>query len=118
MDDSQALTLELWLANLKVNSIHLECNEGHAPNYMTAADWITTEMHSEKDSEFHDCDPEDLKRRCDTGTIWSLQIYPDTPIGFYRWVAPTMLEVIAKARAAWPEIEKGRYPQSSERGAP
>jgi hypothetical protein len=105
MDDSQALTTALWLAKLKANSIHLGCNDEHACNYMTATQWIEDHIDQEEGGdEFRECDPEELQRMKDTNTIWSLQIYKDTPNGFYRWVAPTMLEVIAKARAAWPEI--------------
>jgi len=105
MDDSRALSLALWLARLKVTSIHLECNGEHAANYMTAAEWIDAELNDVTARDFKDCDPQEIQRMKDTNTIWSLQIYKDTPIGFYRWVAPTMLEVIAKAHAAWPEIE-------------
>lgn len=113
MDDSQALTLALWLANLKVNSIHLGRDDEHACNYMTAKEWIESELADPSDGdEYRNCDPEDLQRMYDTNTIWSLQIYPVTPNGFVRWVAPTMLEVIAKARREWPEVLE-MYPSLS-----
>jgi hypothetical protein len=113
MDDSTALTLALWLANLKVNSIHLNCNEGHACNYMTAAAWIESEMANEDDAdEYRQCSEEELQAMRDTNTIWSLQIYPATPIGSVRWIAPTMLGVIAKARFDWPDVLK-MYPSLS-----
>lgn len=111
MDDSQALSLAVWLARLPANSIHLEANEGHACNYMSAAEWIERELEADgEESDFHDLDPEELQRMRDTNIIWSLQIYPTTPIGSHRWVAPTMFEVIAKARRAWPEVEKWSIP--------
>jgi hypothetical protein len=104
MTDSRALELALWLSRLPANSIHLECNGEHACNYMTAAQWIEGEVNSCTADDFKECAPDEIQRMKDTNTIWSLQIYKDTPNGFYRWVAPTMLEVIAKAKAAWPEI--------------
>ena len=111
MDDAQALTLSLWLAKLKVNAIHLECNGEHACNYMTAAKWIDDNY---RDGDFDECSPEEIARMKDTNTIWSLQIYPSTPVGFVRWVAPTMLEVIAKARNAWPDYVLASYPSLRE----
>lgn len=105
MTDSKALELALWLSRLKANSIHLGMNDEHACNYMTAEQWIDEALQSEHDGdEFRECSPEELQAMKDTNTIWSLQIYKDTPVGFYRWVAPTMLGVIEKAMLAWPEI--------------
>jgi hypothetical protein len=40
---------------------------------------------------------EDLARCVSTNEIWELQWYPDTPIGFYRSVAPTLEECLAHA---------------------
>lgn len=108
MDDAYALTLALWLANLKANAIHLGRNDEHACNYMFATQWI--EEHPE---DFKHCAPEEIKRMEETDTIWSLQIYPATPVGFVRWVAPTMLGVIAKARNDWPDV-LASYPSLRE----
>lgn len=107
------LDVFLWLANLKVNSIHLERDGEHACNYMTAAEWIDGEINSCNADDFKDCDPEELQRMKDTNTIWSLQIFPMTPNGSVRWVAPTMLEVIAKAHREWPEFVRDNYPSLS-----
>ena len=87
-----------WLANLKCNSLHLERDGSHACNYMTAADWI-----DEHPDEFEDCSPEDIEAMKATNTIWSLQIYPNTPIGSYLWCGPTMESVVAKAAASLQE---------------
>ena len=105
-----SLDVLMWLANLDVNSVHLERNGENACNYMTAAQWIEGEINSYTADDYKECSVEELQRMKDTNTIWSLQIYPSTPIGFYRWLAPTMLEVITKAYKDWPDVEK-KYPR-------
>lgn len=92
-----------WLAALKPNAIHLGRNDEFACNYVTAAKWIEEDFFG---GEFEECTPEELQIMRDTNTIWTLQIYPSTPVGFYKWVAPTMDAVIAKAREQWPSIAR------------
>lgn len=93
-----------WLAALRSNSTHLGRNDEHACNYVSAKEWIQTQTACDEHCEFYDCTADELQRMSETDTIWSLQIYPSTPNGSYRWVAATMAEVIDKAMDAWPGI--------------
>lgn len=81
-----------WLANLKCNHFHLTRNDENAANYMTAEEWIASEA-----GDFEDVPEEELAAMKATNTIWSLQIYPDTPIGFYVWLGATLDSVIDRA---------------------
>ena len=83
-----------WLSTLKCNSFHLTHDDEHAVNYVTAKEWI--EEYQPKD--FADVDPIELQAMKDTNTIWCLQIYPHTPVGFNVWYGATMDSVIAQAR--------------------
>lgn len=82
-----------WLATFKCNHFHLTKNEDHAVNYVTAKQWLE-EVHD----DLLDVPPEELQAMKDTNTIWSLQIYPDTPIGFHVWLGATLDGVIDRAR--------------------
>jgi len=82
-----------WLSTLKANSFSLGRDDENACNYMTAAQWI-----EEYPDSFEDCTPEEIQAMKDTNTIWSLQIYEHTPIGFYKWHGPTAESVIDAAR--------------------
>ena len=83
-----------WLARLKANSWSIEVNE-HACNYVTATEWI-----EEFGQDWSDV-PEDLITGMKaSNTIYRLQIYPNTPIGFNRWYGPTLDSVIEQARTA------------------
>ena len=75
----------VWLTTLKCNSLHLTRDEDHACNYVSAKEWIE-DYHPEI---FEGTDPEELQRMKDTNTIWRLQIYPNTPIGFNVWHGAT-----------------------------
>lgn len=85
-----------WLASLKANQIILSRDEDHASNYVTAAQWI--EEHCPDD--FANTPAEVIQAMKDTNTIWRLQIYPSTPIGFNVWYGPTAEYVIDAAKAA------------------
>lgn len=74
-----------WLKDLKCNSLHLERDGDHACNYMTASEWIDTQPEW-----FVDDDPIEVEKMRQTGTIWKLQIYPNTPVGFNVWNASTL----------------------------
>ena len=75
-----------WLRDHICNSLHLSRDGDHACNYVTAKAWI------------EDCAPEDftdtatneVERMKETNTIWRLQIYPNTPIGFNLWHGSTL----------------------------
>lgn len=79
-----------WLRDAKPNSLSLTLNEGHAPNYRTAKEWIEEDMPE----WFSDEPPEALQAMKDTNTIWALQSYPHTPIGFLHASRATLDELI------------------------
>lgn len=70
----------------------LDHNDHHS-SYMSAADRI-------KDlGDWCDWESEEAKQRAiDTDSIWTLQWYPQTPIGFLAVAAPTLAEVMAYAK--------------------
>jgi hypothetical protein len=82
-----------WLASLKCNSFSLGRDENHACNYMTAKQWIEETCHE----DFQDVAPDELQRMKDTNTIWALQIYPHTPVGFNVWYGATAESVVDAA---------------------
>ena len=82
-----------FLSKSRFNELILSCNESTSSNYCTAQEWI-----EEHDPEsFEECSPEEIQAMKDTNTIWRLQIYPDTPIGFYVWYGATMESVVDAA---------------------
>lgn len=83
-----------WLQTHHFNSLSLDRNGDHRCNYMTAAAWM---LYSPDD--FSDVAPEVKQQMADTDTIWRLQIYPDSPVGFLVWHGPTAEYVIDAAMA-------------------
>jgi hypothetical protein len=73
-----------WLRDLQCNSLHLSRDDDNACNYMTAAQWI-----EEHPDSFTDDAPAEVELMKATNTIWMLQIYPNTPVGFNRWHGAT-----------------------------
>ena len=68
-----------WLRDSTFNQICLSRNGDHACNYVSAKEWI-----EECSPEWFDGEPvEEVEKMKASGTIWKLQIYPNTPIGFY-----------------------------------
>jgi len=90
-----------WLAQLKCNSLSVHRND-QAANYLTAAQEIEQEPE-----HFFDTPPALIEEMKATNTIWWLQIYPNTPIGFSAWYGPTLDSVIEQARADYAEDRKG-----------
>lgn len=86
-----------WLATLDANQVILSRDEDHASNYVTAAKWI--EEYCPDD--FTHCSLEAIKAMKDANTIWRLQIYPTTPVGFNVWYGATLREVMDAAMDAW-----------------
>ncbi len=83
MSEEQDAKRYAWIRSLPCNSLHLERNS-HACNYVSAAQWI-----EEHPKDFEDDDPLEIKRMMDTDTIWRLQIYLHTSIGFSFWNGAT-----------------------------
>jgi len=75
-----------WLRDRQDNALHLSRNGDHACNYVTAKRWIE-DMAGD---DFSEVDPVELEKMKETDTIWRLQVYPDTPIGFYTWHGATL----------------------------
>lgn len=84
-----------WLRDLKCNSFTLGRDDDHACNYMTASDWIDNNP-----DWFRDDDSQEIERMRATNTIWNLQVYPNTPVGFNAWNASTLDAVVLAARSA------------------
>jgi hypothetical protein len=90
-----------WLREHKCNSLHLDRDGDHACNYTTAKKWI--EEYCPDD--FKDIPLAEIQAMKDANTIWRLQIYPNTPIGFNVWLAATLDSAIDAARKS--ESEHG-----------
>lgn len=60
------------------SSLRITCND-HKSNYQTAQEAIADGRWFAAD-EF--VSPEEMQKAIDTNTIWSLQWYPQTPVGF------------------------------------
>ena len=76
------------------NSLHLDRND-HAASYMPAEESINSAPEW-----FEETPLDEIERMKATDTIWSLQIYPDTPVGFYKWSGSTLDNVVDAALAA------------------
>lgn len=68
--------------------LYLQHNE-HRDLYETAADYIAD------NDRFQWKDEESKQRAIDTNEIWTLQWYPETPVGFCAAAAPTLEELLA-----------------------
>ena len=84
-----------WLRDLDCNSLSLSRNDGHAPSYMTAAEYIDSYPDF-----FNDVPADELVAMRATNTIWSLQVYPNTPVGFNVWHGATAEAAVNAAMAA------------------
>ena len=70
--------------------LHLNHND-HKNVYEKAEQWIV-------DNDWCDWENEEAKQRAiDTDEIWTLQWYPDTPVGFCALAAPTFEELLKLA---------------------
>lgn len=84
-----------WLRDIQCNHFSLSLNEDPAINYVTVKKFI-----EEFDPEWlHDIEPDELQKMKDTNTLWHLQIYPNTPIGFNVYFGATLDEAIDAALA-------------------
>jgi hypothetical protein len=92
--------LAQWIKSVPCNSLHITRDGDHACNYMTAKQWI----EEAAPDDFSDCPPEVVQAMKDANTIWRVQIYPDTPIGFYAAHGSTLDEAVAA-------IEAGKEPE-------
>jgi hypothetical protein len=67
--------------------LYLQHNQ-YRDYYQSPAEWI-------EDHDVYDWKDEASKQAAiDSSSIWTLQWYPETPIGFYAIAAPTLEEVL------------------------
>lgn len=67
--------------------LYLTHNE-HRDYYETVADWL---LKKEREPSF--LSSESRQRCIDSGEIWELQWYPETPLAFFVVAAPTFAEL-------------------------
>lgn len=82
----------------KYSCLHLTFNVEHAINYDTVEGFIRCGQYDPESW----VSPEEMQKSIDTNSVWTLQWYPDTPIGFYTLRASS-IEALLKA------IEEGDY---------
>lgn len=81
-----------WLRDHKCCELTLSRDGDHACNYMTSSAWI-----DDHPDDFADDPQDEVQRMRDTNTIWRLQIYPNTPVGFNFWNGATLDAAIDRA---------------------
>jgi hypothetical protein len=80
------------LRDTPCNQIYVTRNE-HASNYVSAQEWIDYQAPD----LFDGVSETDKQAMRDADNIWTVQMYPDTPIGFYRSSKATLDEAIDEA---------------------
>jgi len=78
--------------------LYLTHNE-HKDNYESAEEWISCGELGRAalfESEEH------AQRAIETGEVWQLQWYPDTPVGCWRAAAPTLQELLDYVNREFP----------------
>ena len=80
-----------WLRDIQCNSVTVSYND-HAANYITAAQEI-----EENKEWFKGGSAIELEKMAAANSIWTVQIYPDTPVGFCAYNAATLDTVIDAA---------------------
>jgi hypothetical protein len=73
-------------------ALHLVHND-HKNVYEDVEDWIYD------NDVYHWKDEESKRRAIQTNSVWTLQWYPETPIGFCAVAAPTLEELIEFANS-------------------
>lgn len=88
-DAADAVTVLDWLPPHKCG-LYLEHNP-HRDVYESVIDQYDADSFPT---------PEDLQQAVDTGEVWQLQWYPETPIGFHVIAAPTLERLIKVVRSS------------------
>lgn len=78
-----------WLSHQKPNHFILEYAP-NAPMYEKPEQWL----QDNEDRDFAEVLPGEKEKILATGSIWVLQVYPDTPIGFWVIAGSTLASVI------------------------
>jgi hypothetical protein len=84
----------LSLLSGKHSSLSISFNDLNAPNYQTVAESAESGMPGwPEDEEW--VSPEEKQRAIANNSMWTLQWYPDTPIGFQRLAASSLAVMLA-----------------------
>lgn len=91
-------------------SLHIGFNDDHAANYVTAQQWHDEYgFYTGSDEDRIDWVSEDERLKAiETNSVWTLQYYPNTPVGF-NCIGASSLPAILRAliaQAPVPEEEK------------
>ena len=97
MTDTERLD---WLEKNPHNNLVIFHNDHHS-NYQDA------DAEIDGNDTYSDDPPEVVQRMRELDSIWRLQVYPDTPIGFYAYNRPTLREAIDAAADAAAQAERG-----------
>ena len=82
----------LVLLQGRYSSLTIGFNEAHAPNYCPASEWGE---YRDDDSGIDWVSPDEREKAIATNSVWTIQWYPDTPIGF-NCVAASTFEAAAR----------------------
>ena len=69
-------------------------HQPHEMNYETVEQWLEWN----KNRKYCEVAPEDEAAIIESGEIWGVQWYPDTPVGFYAVAAATLDRALELAR--------------------
>lgn len=69
------------------------CHNDHKDIYESAEQWIVNNEWCDWKND------EDKQRAIATDSIWTIQWYPDTPVGFIAIAAPTLAELLEWANS-------------------
>lgn len=86
-----------WLRDSRPCSFALQFNDHHNV-YQTVAETFEDSARDQKADYYGDCPPEEREKMIATDTIWTLHIYPNTPIGFNVYHAATLDAAVDAAR--------------------
>ena len=62
----------------------------HAINYTDAKEWLESGHHGDLDANDDFVSAEERQLAIEKNSIWSIQIYPNTPVGSYTVAASTL----------------------------
>ena len=92
MTDPQEL---LKLLKGKCSSLTIGFNDHHASNYVDAAGWRDEYGKYGKDDMVEWASDEEREKAIRENSVWTIQWYPETPVGFYC-VGASTFEAAAK----------------------
>jgi len=92
MSEQEITAIEVFEKLLPEHKASLDIvHNQHLGYYQSAAEYVDEDRLTWKNTEAKD-------RAIATNTVWELQWYPETPVGFLCVAAPTLLELIELAQ--------------------